>query len=174
MGSQRDWRGGWIPFRVPLGTHWRVPPRCSAAPWLFREHACSLSSLIHPGLCRLSFYTFTPNPPWSLASQPPAPSPPAFLWRNSLFLCSLFSANYQSCFSEQSPSVPPPLPSDHPRLWHNLGCRVPLLLTPPPSSPPRPDWACPPLESLRAGSSGPSIGHGKPCSEDSSSSCFVV
>lgn len=68
-------------------------PRCSAAPWLFREHACSLSSLLHPGLCRLSFCTFTPTPPWSLASQPPAPSLRPFSGEIpfSCVLCSLLT-----------------------------------------------------------------------------------
>ena len=83
-----------------------LQPQFSHSPW-------PLSSL---------FLYLYPHP--TLVSGVPASSslPPAFLWRNSLFLCSLFSANHQSCFSEQSPSVPPPLPSDHPRLWHHLGC----------------------------------------------------
>ena len=121
MGSQRDCRGGgWMPFRVLRGPHWRVPSTLSSSLALQRAR---LRPRFSPSPWPLlSLYTFTPTPPWSLASQPPAPS-------------------------EQSPSVPPPLLSDHPRRWRNPGSPVPLLLIPHPHPlpPPPPDWTGPAL-----------------------------
>lgn len=110
----------WHPLEGPLDAQ-QLPG--------FSESTPAASVLSFTLASDVSFYTFTPTPPWSLASPPPVSSPPAFLSRNSLFLSSVFFADHQSCFSEQSP---PPLPSDYPRLWHNGG----LPSSPPPDTTP--------------------------------------
>ena len=163
MGRQRERRRGWIPFRVLRGTHWRVPSTLSSSLAFQRAHLRPHGRFSHsPWPLTSLFLHLYPHP--TLVPGVPASMSLASSLSLEKFPFPVF------CVLCRPPVLLLRAESSIPAVCLTIlgfgATRAPELLSSRHHPPhPRPDWA---------GSSGSSVGHIKPRSEDSSSSCFIM